>query len=155
MPTGFLYCIRPGHSGAPPAGLLVPGPWHVCTEPLLAEEEHRTRGRVSHVSSRAPSQSCSSALRASRPWLSWNSLSQRSFCLYQDGRLPKEVVTRKQSKNCYNWMPETFSLVLDPAEISTFQEGPPGIVLRPLASPMSLQVSPNTFPSSYLGVDLI
>lgn len=52
-------------------------------------------------------------------------------------------------------MRETFSLVLDPAKMSPFQEGPPGIVFCPLASPTSLQVPPNTFPSSYLGVDLI
>lgn len=47
MPTGFLYCIRPGHSGAPPAGLLVPGPWHSCTERVLVEEEAKSLTAVS------------------------------------------------------------------------------------------------------------
>lgn len=156
MPTGFLYC-----KGLVILGLPLQGFWSQSpgtrVQSVCLQKKGTGLGTESLTASLAPSQSCSSALRASRPRLSWNSLSQRSFCLYQEGRLPKEVVTRKQSKNCYSWMRETFSLVLHPAKISTFQEGPPGIVLCPLASPMSLQVPPppNTFPSSYLGMDLI
>lgn len=93
MPTGFLYCIRPGHSGAPPAGLLVPEPWHACAERVLAEE-HRTRAVSHSISGSFPIlQQCPDSLTA---LAALEFTFTKILCLYQEGRLPKEVVTRKQ-----------------------------------------------------------